>query len=242
MLELLLMFSERRPSATVAELTAELGVPPSTCYRYVSLLREMGLLAEGDAGVYYVAPRIWTVAGAATAANTLGRIAWPVLQRLAAETDEIVMVLRPIEDSAVCVERIESSQAFRISYQPGHALPLHAGASGKSLLAHLSPRRRDSYLDAYANRDPEFAAHRPALERELAEIARRGWSESCGEVDDGVRACSAAITDQSGGAVATVTIAAPTHRVTPERHEQIRRLVLDAASEIATLLKVNGAR
>jgi DNA-binding IclR family transcriptional regulator len=53
-LQVLLAFNEHRPDATISELVAVVGVPLSTCYRYVGLLREVGLLEEAERSTYHV--------------------------------------------------------------------------------------------------------------------------------------------------------------------------------------------
>src|ERR1700761_9451817 len=78
-LQVLLAFNERRPAATISELAAEVGVPLSTCYRYVGLLREVGLLDEGERASYHVTPQIMHVARAARVSNKLSKIARPAL-------------------------------------------------------------------------------------------------------------------------------------------------------------------
>src|SRR4051812_30590972 len=107
-LELLLRFSDERPAASIRELASETGVPLPTAYRYVALLREMGLVEEGDRGRYHVTPRVAPLARAAYANPGLIRIAEPVMRRLADTTRESVILVRLIGGLPVCVDRVES--------------------------------------------------------------------------------------------------------------------------------------
>lgn len=229
---MLLSFSEQRVRASIQELAAEVSVPVSTAYRYVSLLKEMGLLEEGPRNVYHVAPRVLSLSRAMSAANTLSDIALPVMRRLAAEVDETVMLVRVIAGAAVCVEHVESSHPVRLSVRPGQPLPLYAGASGKSLLAHLPEEQRENVLLARAQSDPAFADRLPAFRRELVKIAERGWTSSHAEIDEGIWACSAAIRHPEGAA-ATLSTAGPAYRIDEARQAWITERLLPAAAELA---------
>ena len=55
-LQLLLCFDASRTRASVAELAKAAGLPLSSAYRHVALLREVGLVEEEGAGLYRVTP------------------------------------------------------------------------------------------------------------------------------------------------------------------------------------------
>src|SRR6476620_6862413 len=52
LLHALLAFDEHHPSWTVPGLASHLGVPQSTMYRYIALLREVGLVDSAGGGEY----------------------------------------------------------------------------------------------------------------------------------------------------------------------------------------------
>ncbi len=73
---------------------------------------------------------------------------------------------------------------MRLSYRRGLALPLHVGASGKPLLAHLPARTVADYLRFVARNQPApGAGGRQALDRQLAEIRRTGVCVTVGELE-----------------------------------------------------------
>src|SRR5262252_1878897 len=92
-LTMLLAFNERRPHLSAEEMAREIGVPLSTAYRYISLLREVGLLQEGPQSTYSVTQRVIPLARAAQAANSLDAICQPVLERLSSATGEAAKIL-----------------------------------------------------------------------------------------------------------------------------------------------------
>lgn len=234
-LQALLAFSEHRPHLSIPQIASEVNVPVSTAYRHVSLLRELSLVEEGDNGTYHVAPRIMSVARAATAANTLAKVARPVLEQLATQVRETIMLVRMIQESAVLVDHVQSPHPVRLSYEPGQLLPLHFGASGKTLLAFLPEAKREEYLHGHAESNPTVANRVPDLRAELALIAERGWAVSHGEIDEGIWALSHAIRSPRR-CYATLTVAGPEYRISASEQRRIATLLGAAAAELSELV------
>jgi len=231
-LQMLLRFSEQCPQATVGELAEEVGAPLSTAYRYVALLRELGLLEEASDGAYRVAPRIQAVARASARTDTLARRTRPAMEELTAALGETTMLVRVIASSAVCVARVESSRAVRLSVQPGQPLPLYSGASGKTLLAFVPAVERDRLLRHSALVDPQLEATLPRLQDELERISERGWAESYGEIDDGIWAC-AAVLRLPGEPLAALSLAGPEYRIDRTQQDYIRAELLRTSRELS---------
>jgi DNA-binding IclR family transcriptional regulator len=230
-LTMLLAFSERRPNLSADEMAREIGVPLSTAYRYISLLREVGLLQEGPQRTYSVTQRVIPLARAARAANRLDAICQPVLDRLSATTGEASLIVRRVGHTAMCVALAEADHPIRLSFEVGRPMPLHGGAAAKILLAGLSEKESQRYLSAAAATDAPLAERRSTLEHELEEIRRTGWAQSSGEVDRGIWAAAAAIREGKR-VVAALTIACLAHSVGSARQQEILGLVREAAGGI----------
>ena len=235
-LELLLMFHDERTEASVPEMAAFLGLPRSTVYRYTALLREVGLLEPGGRGRYHVSARIHAVARAADAAGGLILRARPVIQRLALESGETVVLIRLLGNAAVAVDQAETDRSVRLAYALGRTMPLTAGAPAKMLLASLPAASRSAYLDRIGAQDPEFAARRPAHEAELVRVRRRGWAESFHEVDAGMWGVAAPVYS-AGRVIVAVSVAGPLSRLdTPEKRARVIERTRDAAGELTAVL------
>jgi DNA-binding IclR family transcriptional regulator len=225
---LLLAFSRERHTLTARDLSDATGVPLPSVYRYVTLLRELGLLTGDGRGRYHLSARLTALAWAAEAAEPLQTIADPVMRRLAASTGETVILVRLIAGSAVCVHRVESAHRLRTSFEPGQQLPLLRGASARLLLASMPEQTRQEHLAGLAHRDPQAAA---TLARRVAAAQRDGWAESEEEIDEGIFAVSAAVRD-STGIVAALTVPSPLTRAPAHIRDQRLGRVLAAAREI----------
>src|SRR5487761_1397031 len=99
-LALLLAFSAERNTLTARDLATATGIALPSVYRYITLLRETGMLAEADRGSYRLSARLIGLARAAEAAESIIDIADPVMRRLVAQTEETVILVRLIGRSA----------------------------------------------------------------------------------------------------------------------------------------------
>jgi DNA-binding IclR family transcriptional regulator len=231
-LALMLAFSADHNTLSARDLAAATGIALPSVYRYITLLRETGLLAEGDRGSFRLSARLIGLARAAEAAESIIDVADPTMRALMARTEETVILVRLIGRSAICVHRVESAHHLRTTFEPGQPLPLERGASARILLAGLTAEIRKDYLADFIERDPQAAAH---LEERVLAAARLGWAISEEEVDRGVLAVSAAVV-QGKRIVAALTIPSPLTRSPDDVREERVALVRAAAREISAAL------
>jgi DNA-binding IclR family transcriptional regulator len=230
-LRALLAFSVDKPRHSAESLAEQIGLPLSSTYRYLGILREAELIDEDGRGSFVLAPRVIGLAQAARAGTDLASVARPHMKRLSQDTNETVILVRRSGDRAVCIERVESSSRIRLTFEVGTALPLHRGAAPKMLLAHLLPAECDTILNDAVARDPGFAAHRKALAGELAVIREQGWSESRAEITPHVYAAAVGIFDATG-VVAALSFVAPVFRTPRASQAKLRGHLLEAAQTI----------
>ncbi|MET4637297.1 DNA-binding IclR family transcriptional regulator [Mycetocola sp. 2940] len=230
LLNVLLSFSESRPLWTVTELASTLELSPSMVYRYIALLREVGLVDGAPDSKYRVTDLAASLAAAAGAARApLGEAALPVLLRLRDAIDETVLVARRSGWRVFTVDRVESRKPVRLQFEPGQAMNLHTGSMPRVLLATMSPSEREKYL---ASLD-EQTRSAPALSRDaLDQVATEGVTESFEEIDEGIWGVGAAIVVK-GETLGAIGCAAPIYRNDADKRRMIRELVVGAAGDIA---------
>ena len=215
-IDILLLFTERQPVLTAIEVAEHLGMSPSTTYRYLTSLRASGLIEEGETnGEFRLGPTVFQLARIARKGLGLSEIALPVMHELVAQTGETALLTRRSGQHVVCIERVESPHSVRLSYERGHVLPLHAGASAKVILAYLKPSEIDTVLNGEPL--PQYTQHTvtdpDVLRTQLNAIRVAGYVVSDEEVDMGVRGVAAPILDSGGQVLAGISIAGPAFRL-----------------------------
>ena len=231
LLTLLDQFSTERPTHTVEDLSEAIGVPRSTVYRLVSLLKAYELLEQAGESKYQLGPKAIMMGYVARSTVDLADIWRPGLERLAGVSRETALVLRRIGDAAVCIDRIECDHPVRLSFDVGKAMPLHTGAAAKVLLAGSPGELRDRYIEAAV--PPE---HRGRLRAELESIAIRGWGESHAEVDPGIWAVAAPILADRDGRCLAISVAVPEYRLEAGRREELIGQTRDNAATLRAKL------
>ncbi|MBB6119535.1 IclR family transcriptional regulator [Nocardiopsis algeriensis] len=238
-LGLLLAFDERRHTLTASQLAEAIDAPLSSTYRYLSVLRDSGLLEEAEAsGSYRLTSRVIGMARAARVAlGGLERLARPVLERIAAESGETALLVRRVGTVAVCVDRAESPHPVRLQFDPGQPMPLHLGSAARVLLSGMPAGERDAYLARLGGEGAGAGGSEPRVPgaQEIAAVAQTGWTQSFEEVDEGIWGAAAAVREQ-GRLVASLGVAGPLFRLGEQERERVIGLVRRGAVEIGVEL------
>jgi DNA-binding IclR family transcriptional regulator len=236
LLHVLMCFSGSRPSWSVADIAAELGLTMSTAYRYVGLLKEEGFLEVSADSLYSVAERAMSLADA-YAANRSGviDIALPVMAQVRDEIGETVLLARRVGEFAFCIERVESLEAVRLQFDRGQAMSLHSGSMSRLLLSHMPDRERARYLEKAR---PVVSEDRlPLLEDSaLASVFAAGHAESFEEIDPLIWGCAAAI-ERPGEETLVIGTAGPVYRLDASARSQAKKAVIAAAAKITEALR-----
>jgi DNA-binding IclR family transcriptional regulator len=194
-----------RGEVRAEELAILLDTPTSTVYRYLRTLTEFGFVDRRD-GRYLLGPRLVIGSGTNVTSEQLIRVADPVLQYLVGETGETTVITRRIGLSAVCLHQVETSQALRVSLEPGSMSPLHAGAVGRVLLAYALPEIIEEVIAGGLERVTPSTPDEATLRATLAEIREAGIASSEGELISGSVGIAAPIFRDDGivGAVGAI--------------------------------------
>lgn len=203
----------------VAAIARQVGLPASTTYRLIAALEAAGMVQRLPDGHIGVGVATLDLANAARRHSETG-ILWavrPKMQWLAQQTHETVILMMPAGSEAVCVDQIPSLHPVRLSYEPGRAMPLYAGASNKVILAFTDQRHRDQIVADSAGKT--LATGEPvvhaALDRELEQIRTDGHCVTEGEINHDTTGLARPIMHGTR-VVASLTVAGPSMRIRPQ--------------------------
>lgn len=238
-LRLLLLFRNRR-SVRLSEATAYLGVAHSTAHRLLAMLAYHGFVRQEHGTRAYVAgPAFVEVGLALVRSMDIRGHARPRLEELAAEFDETVH-LAMLEGGRVrYLDAVESNKALRVAARTGLILPAHCSALGKSLLAELPPERLSELYPPetpLAGQTGRSITSPSLLREELEQVRARGYATNIEESEEGVASVAVAIRDPNRHAVAGISIASPTRRVTARRRREMVRALAASAERIGATL------
>jgi IclR family acetate operon transcriptional repressor len=183
----------------VTEIARRVGLPKSVVHYHVSaLVRNRYAEARPDRryGLGYAALRL----GRGNHSNLeLRSRALPHMRVLHHETWETVTLSVLVGRERVYVDQLVSPQEIKLSVELGRPFPLHAGASGRAILAFLPADLREALLAEPLERLSSGTVVDPASLRELLDAARAtGIAISRGERHEGAAAVAAPVFDTHG--------------------------------------------
>ena len=207
----------------------------STAYRFLSHLEREGYLVREEHGVYMLGMRLFELASASNHESTLRRVATPMLREVLRVTGETVNlgVLHGI--SVVYLEVLESSHEFRMVSRVGAHQPIYATALGKALAAFLAAEKSERALATveFQPFTPHTITNLAQFHEELRKIRERGFAVDNEELVLGVRCISAPVLNSAGEAIAAISVAGPTSRVSEGKILLFGTTVRDAAHAIS---------
>lgn len=194
----------------IREIASECGIPKSTLHRILQLWEEEGWVFKEEEGNYRIGLRLLVMASQSRLRMELVKQLHPVMKHISCYCGQTVILNVLDDDQSVCLHTIESKKRIRIESQVGSRGPLHAGASGKVLLAFSSPELLNEVLKEPLKKFTPFTlTTRSALRDEMGKILKNRYSTSIEELDPGAAAVAVPILDTHGQLVAGISIAGP---------------------------------
>jgi IclR family transcriptional regulator, acetate operon repressor len=228
------MLLARHPSGcTAADAAGELGLTVPTTHHLLNTLAAEGFAVKSSQRRYALGPRIAVLADGFVQQAVPDYLARP-LRELAERTEETAYLATWSDGEVRVLASMEGAQAVRVAeVERGPYRHAHARATGKLMLAFARPEARAAYLAAHPPERLTAATivTPDELERELAAIRERGYSEDREEFVEGVSCVSVPFL-VDGVVVAAFTVSAPAHRYDRSRAE-LRDAALGAVASAA---------
>lgn len=205
-----------RRDLSVSELSALADVPKPTMHRLVRQLEGDGLLQRGVHGrLRGPGPRLVDFALNVLRywAETAPRQA--ILQSLSNNVGETCNLGVMDGNVVIYIDRVESKWPFGLKFEPGSRVPLHCTSMGKLFLSEMPANKRRELLQVSTlHRYTENTICDPqALDLEVNEIKKRGYSVDDQEFLAGVVCLAVPVRDADGSLCAALAISAPAARL-----------------------------
>jgi DNA-binding IclR family transcriptional regulator len=219
---------------SAAEISAHLGVPRSTVYRYLTMIKESGFAVEVDGGLV---PSERLAEGWSDSSN-LVRVAAPVLRQLREDLAMTAVLAVRVHTAALSLDVCYAHAQHRISFRRGQMRGLHAGASALALLAYAPDQIVRSVLER-GYRGYTAATLSPAqLAHELEQIRTRQFATSRGQTTPGMMAAAVPIM-MSGLCVASLSLVDEMSR--RPAGDELAQPLHAAAAELAAAIEQDEA-
>ncbi len=211
-LSLLTILEETGRPLTLTEISAKAQLQKPTVQRLLAVLERYGY-AERFHNRYLLGPIVLPLAYSYLMSNELSRVSLPVLQELAAVSQETASLFVRIGHFRVAVQRVEGIHPLRYVLPIGRRLPLHLGV-GKVLAAALPPAELEAMLAGlgvvrYVRGESVTPSQ---LKEEFNKVRAQGYAVSRNEREMGVSSVAAPVLGASREVVAAISVAGSTER------------------------------
>lgn len=231
-------FGTDRLRLNISMAAERTGITRAAARRHLLTLEYLGYV-ESDGHYFYLTPKVLKFSGAYLGAALLPKISQPLLNLLTNQTSLIfsVMVLDGFE--VITIARSAAhQQTDRVNpygLHLGNRLPAHATSAGKILLAHLSQKERQEWIQRYPLQ--ALTRYTQTCNQEflqlLDQLRQQDWCYSSEEHELGVHALAVPVYNYAGNAIAALNIVSPTTRTSQDYLiKQILPLLQDTAREI----------
>lgn len=239
----LLQLLSKSGSASLSDLSLQIGLPASTAYRLLSTLQKMEFAAFDEASQEWsVGIEAFTVGSSYFNRANLVEAARDVMRQLMLDTGETANLGILTESGQVTfLTQVECTHPIRAFHLPGTRSPAHSSGIGKALLAELSQKQVEKLLHQTGLQ--EFTSKTlitpKALFDNLKDAYLQGWAYDDEERHVGMRCIAAAIHNTQGDAIAGISISGPTVRFSNEMLSVLGNQVKQAAADVT--LKIGGS-
>jgi DNA-binding IclR family transcriptional regulator len=228
---------ERTRGLGLNELCERLGVAKGTTHGLLKALQEEGLVTqEPVSSRYLLGPALLQLGHSYLEVDDVRATALGWSDRLASTAGEGVRVAVRFRDRALLVHEVAGAEAIEW-LEIGAALPLHATALGKCLLAYGDPNGEE--IEAFT---PETIVKHAQLEGELANVLSQSWAVEREEFQVGVASVAAPVFDGSGMVAAAVGVRGPVGRILTPRGQPQAGLAMQICAVARGMSRDLGSR
>lgn len=209
---ILRLFDEKHSEWTVLDMANAMDVPASTVYRTVREMVTSEFLESAAEARYRLGACFVEFDHLARVTDPMYRVGTAILRDIVAQARVpcVAVLARLYDDRVMCVADWQSAGGVvRTSYERGRPRPLTRGATSKVILAQVPARRLTKLLENVPS-DPAPVIENPAQFREeLANIRRRGYAITRGEVDKKLIGIAAPVTIAERGLIGSLSLVIP---------------------------------
>jgi len=228
------LIASNREVSTLKLLSAESGLHPSTTFRILASLVEVGFVERDNSGHYFIGRKIRHLGESVAHTQDIRDVAREVMLTLRDSINETINLTVREGDEVIYIERVSPNRMMRVEQVIGSRAPLHVTAVGKLMLGKLG----GSFIRGYGKRTglKAYTKHTITTIKALTSAAQQaletGYAYDNEEAEIGVGCIGALIHDHQGQVVAGLSISAPIER----RQDNWSKLLKDAAIKISNRL------
>lgn len=224
----------------VTRLSRHLGIPVANAYRSLRILERTGFVEQlRDTKEYRLTLKLFELGTKVASRTTMRDVAAIEIERLAQQTGASVNLGVLVDDAVLYVDKVETEDFIALNLRPGSRAPATCTGMGKAMLAAESvPLATIVGAGPYVAMTEYSITTLAELEREIADVRRRGYATDRQELHLGHWCVAVAIPANHWAHNGAVSVALYGGEPSPEVYARLAAMASDCAGRIAR--KIGG--
>ena len=228
----------------VREFSVAFGMAPSSAHRLLSGLAHEGYLQQNSGGRYELGLELFRLANGAASRVPLSLVAAQPMRELVDSCNETAFlgIYSRQRRQMMLIQKVDSLHPLRYMIDLFNWIPVHAGASGISIMAFLPEEERKCIVQeqGLAQVTDKTIVDAVGLEKQLQIVRRQGYAVTAGQRIPGAVGIGAPIFGHAGDVVGNVNLTIPAQRFRKADAARFASCLLDCTRVITAQL--GGAR
>ena len=233
-------------SMGLLDLSKELNLNKTTVHRILNSLICMDYARQDPESLKYsLTFKFCGISNQILAQNNMIDLARPYIKELAEQTGETVHLVEIDGGQAVYIDKVEASRgSVRLVSMVGKSIPLYCSGVGKAMLADMSDDKIRLIWDSSNIR--RLTEYTITDYSQFMDLIRQIRSNGCAldneENELGVRCIAVSLKNYKGKPTYAISVSAPKDRMSDERIEEIRSLILNTKENLQREMGVSNSR
>jgi DNA-binding IclR family transcriptional regulator len=233
MLSLLDVFTQAAPVWSTDDLIRYSGSSRSTCYRYLKVLQDSGLLTPVAGGSYILGPRIIELDRNVRLSDPVYTGGGPPMAKLVNKTRLNAVLCILFSDTVMCVRDFRHPDAPESMFSRGQRRPLFVGAASKVMLPYLPAHQQRALYAKHAKgiAAAGLGADWDGFRKSLAQIREAGHCITQGEFSPGIVGIAAPLFNAAGHVLGSMGLVFHHEKMARAEFPKLAKSVMKAAQE-----------
>nr|WP_206762424.1 IclR family transcriptional regulator [Cytobacillus firmus] len=238
-LDIITLISLKKNGLGVTEIANQIDINKSSVYRILSTLVQYGYIEQDtETGKYKLGYKFLEISSKLLESIDLRAEARPFLQELENETNEVIHLVVYDQGEVVYIEKLEGNETLRMHSKVGKRAPMHCTSVGKAILAHLPSSIVSDILERKGMpvHTDKTITDKEEFMKELGQVRQKGYALDLEENEYGITCVAVPIFDHLGKVIAAVSISGPTMRMTDDRLDALKSIMVKTGQGISARL------
>lgn len=229
-------FSKNRRELKLSEIANMVDLNKSTVHGILNTLKYHGFISQDEhTQKYRLGTRFIEYGDIVVDSMDVRNIAYPLINYICEKTEETVHMAMLDDNEIVYIEKKECDKSIKTSTKIGIRFPAYITADGKVILSYLNEDLLDKCLPLNMNESDKHG-----IREKLKIIREQGFAIDYEESIQGIACVAAPIFDYKGYVRFSLSVTAPTVRMTEKKIEEYMIIIKEVANNISYSIGYKG--